>query len=103
MGRKRTPCMRTDEDGAGDGDGKAGAGGDEGGNREPGGDLPRESFDFSSEHLSGGSTGSMGSDIDEHEDDPFAAMEKDLQEQKEEEERKKGEQGGDGNSGAVSL
>lgn len=36
--------------------------------------------------------GSMGSDLEEHEDDPFAAMENDLAAQKEEEERRKAEE-----------
>lgn len=39
-----------------------------------------------SSDFSAASIGSMGSDLEEHEEDPFAAMERDLQAQKEEEE-----------------
>lgn len=52
----------------------------------------QESGEFSSERFSSNSSisiGSMGSDIEEHEDDPFARMEQDKKEEEEEEESAK--------------
>lgn len=91
----------TGEGGPGDGSGEAArkksrkaeaAGRGEGDEDDSGDDEDgdeEEESDLSSEHLSA-SMGSMGSDLEEHEDDPFAAMEKDLEAQKDEEEKRMG-------------
>lgn len=67
---------------------KGGEGKEEDGGDEDGDD---EESELSSEHVSA-SIGSMGSDLEEHEDDPYAAMEKDLQAQKEEEDKRKAQE-----------
>lgn len=88
--------VSADEDGGGDGKAKAARknrrGDDQerrGQRGEEGGDVNHEeSSSLSSDHFSA-SIGSMGSDLEEHEEDPFVAMEKDLQAQKDEEEEMK--------------